>query len=613
MPAAAAGSQSAVTQATGATSSAVLQVFPGPVDQNPPDPAIAVGPNHVLATVNSKLVIYDKTGHALSSVPVIKFMTGTLDATNDIWDTYPVFDQTSGRFFVVCAYGDQHTHGAAYLAVSATADPTASWNTYLLDSSTQTWVDFPKLAVTQNSLVLTFSEIALPGSSATSSCPVLVVGLPELLNGSTNLNITRLNSLFGSPGSCSLPFPALNLEASATAWLIQLNTPTGTGSSLRLAELNTAGSPTATLSTINVPPFSGVSFAAQENGTTKINVGPPRIDSAVVRNGSMWCAHTVSMPDGSAAVRWYQLDPVGKTVQQSGEVSGVGNAFMGAITVTPSGDADMVYTTSSASQFASAGYAHRSASDPPNTFPLTAVYQAGASAYPGSRWGDFFTTSVDADGTVWGIAEYWGAANYGTAIVQLGSTTTSPPPPPSPPPPTPPPPPPLPAGTKLAIAVSPASATVHAGAAASFAVSVSAQGLNTPITFSCSGLPTGASCSFNPAALTSTGSTTLTIATPATSASAAGPFGWGLSLPAMLGLCCFVPRRRPWRVRLMMTLLAVVLLTAMVACGGAGGRTSPAPSPTPPGTPPSPQTSQVTIKAASGTVQASATVSLTVQ
>ncbi len=567
----------------------VLQTFSGPVAENPPDPAIAVGPNHIVATVNAIIVIYDKAGRQLSQAFITDFMTGTQDRTNSAWDTYPVFDPGTGRFFIVCAFGDARTHGGAFLAVSATSDPTGQWHTFLLDNSTQTWVDFPKLDLTQNAVVLTFSEVPTVGSTAKGSCPVLVVGLPGLLSGSANLSITRFASVFGTPGSCSLPFPALSYSPGPTAYLVQLNTPTGTGNSLRLATLDTSAQPAITTATIPVSAFTAASFVPQLNGTSQIDVGPPRIDSAVVRNGMLWCTHTVAGASG-AAVRWYELDPVGKTVVQSGAVPGVGNAFMGAIGIAPNGDADMVFTTSSAAQFASAGYAHRASTDPPGAMPVSAIFQPGSAAYGGTRWGDFFTTSVDPSGTsVWGIAEFWGTTNYGTAIVQLAASGASP----------------GPGAAQLGVAVNPLSATISAGSSATFTVSITAQNLSAPIALSCSGLPPGAACSFNPASLSGPGNTKLTITTAASS-SALYPIAW----PALAGVFAVVGLWPSRRRRFRAALLVISLLALLVACGGAGSGTPPPPPPPPP---PQPQTSTVTVTATSGAQTASATLTLTVQ
>jgi len=78
-------------------------------------------------------------------------------------------------------------------------------------------------------------------------------------------------------------------------------------------------------------------------------------------------------------------------------------------------------------------------------------------------------------------------------------------------------PPPAAAGPDFSIAASPASQTVTAGAGTSYTATVTASGGFTgTVAFSVSGLPTGASASFNPTSVTGSGSSTLSVSTSTT-------------------------------------------------------------------------------------------------
>src|SRR6478672_3450854 len=78
-------------------------------------------------------------------------------------------------------------------------------------------------------------------------------------------------------------------------------------------------------------------------------------------------------------------------------------------------------------------------------------------------------------------------------------------------------PPPAAAGPDFSIAASPASQTVTAGAGTSYTATVTASGGFTgSVAFSVSGLPTGASASFNPTSVTGSGSSTLSVSTSTT-------------------------------------------------------------------------------------------------
>jgi hypothetical protein len=132
------------------------------------------------------------------------------------------------------------------------------------------------------------------------------------------------------------------------------------------------------------------------------------------------------------------------------------------------------------------------------------------------------------------------------------------------------------------LASNPKTATVAAGQPGTFTLTVTPQGsFTSPITFSCSGLPAHAGCTFSPATLTpntGTVTTTLTIATAVQAASLAAPpigrrsnplYSIWLVLPAML-----VGMAAPKRRKLLSCCLALLLVGGCLlqaACGGGSG------------------------------------------
>ena len=153
----------------------------------------------------------------------------------------------------------------------------------------------------------------------------------------------------------------------------------------------------------------------------------------------------------------------------------------------------------------------------------------------------------------------------------------------------------------FAVSASPASMTVTAGESAATTVTVTpANGFNSTVSFSCSGLPSGASCSFSPATVTpplAPASTALTITTTASSAAlrrSSGPL-----IPAVavgLGLCCLGLRRRRLQ-QIFLAAVCIAALTLITSCGSS---------------PPQSNTSTLTITATSGSIQQTTTFTLTV-
>jgi hypothetical protein len=141
-------------------------------------------------------------------------------------------------------------------------------------------------------------------------------------------------------------------------------------------------------------------------------------------------------------------------------------------------------------------------------------------------------------------------------------------------------------GFKLAVA--PASATIAAGQSATFTATVTPQGgFTSDVTFACSGLPAGASCTFTPASLVpSNGPAKATLAITTTARSSAAlvhhpPTGMflALSLPFFGVVCIGCTPERNWKRLAMVAALCTLLIAACVSCGGFSG---PKASATPP-------------------------------
>lgn len=157
----------------------------------------------------------------------------------------------------------------------------------------------------------------------------------------------------------------------------------------------------------------------------------------------------------------------------------------------------------------------------------------------------------------------------------------------------------------------PASLTLQSGGSGTATLTITSQnGFNSAVSFACSGLPSGASCSFNPATVTpSTGaaSTTLTITAPAKSADLRPILRPFLPVTTLALLIGFFGLGRQRKLSLwLLALAAAGALGLLSACGGSSGNGASGGGAT------TPVTSSVTVTATSGSIQQTATISLTV-
>jgi uncharacterized repeat protein (TIGR03803 family) len=172
---------------------------------------------------------------------------------------------------------------------------------------------------------------------------------------------------------------------------------------------------------------------------------------------------------------------------------------------------------------------------------------------------------ADASGTLYGTTE-WGGTNDSVNPIGAGTVFKLSPPP------------------SFQVSASPTILTIAVGQSGTTTLTITSQGgFNSTVSFTCSGLPAGVSCSFSPQTVMPSGSksatTTLTITTTAPMSATRGP-GWSpqatyaLLLP-VLGIMGAAARGKRMRrgLRLLSLLALLGLALALASCGGSSGNT----------------------------------------
>jgi hypothetical protein len=165
-----------------------------------------------------------------------------------------------------------------------------------------------------------------------------------------------------------------------------------------------------------------------------------------------------------------------------------------------------------------------------------------------------------------------------------------------------------PAQPSFTVGTSPSSISIAPGSQATVTLTVTPMnGFASPVVLTCSGLPTGTTCSFAQGTVTPAGSAASTQLTIAASASSAAlrpgrrPF---FPLAALaVAVWGFGWRKRRSRHPWLLLILGCVSLGLLSGCGGSGAT----------GGTPSPTSSTVTVTAISGSLQEQAAIALTVQ
>ncbi len=420
-----------------------FEALPNSPENQPPDTHGAVGPNHLMVTLNSDVRIQDRSGNALSTVPLWAFW-GRLSAggPGEVFDPRVVYDPYADRW-ITTAVG--RSLRSLLVGVSQTGDPTGSWNLYRIDPVES--VDAPKTGFNKDWIVVM--------TNTGTGTMIRVFGKANLYAGG--------NGSFRSFSGQSLAtaaFPAVTLDPAVSALYLVSNWNGNTDGNgvLRLYKIT---------GPIGSEILTPVAFVATPNPWSNVlggddcpQKGDPRKISCfgfaevVFRNGAIWAAHAIFLPADAptrSAIQWWQLAPDGGVVQRGRVDDATGVRFYGfpSIAVNASGDMLIGFASFSEQQFASGSYAYRTAGDPYGTLRAERVLKAGEDSYvrdqdgfSDNRWGDYSATSVDPvnDTDFWTIQEYAaardpisGAYRWGTwwGRVVPGAVERTPPEPPA--------------------------------------------------------------------------------------------------------------------------------------------------------------------------------------
>ncbi len=420
----------------------------------PPDTTGAVGPNHLMTTLNTQVRIQNKSGVTLSTVSLNSFWS-PVGGSPDAFDPRVTYDPYSNRWIISSGADSGLSSSSILVGVSQTSDPTGTWFLYKVDvdSGNAFSADYPTLGFNKDWIVVSVNMF--PNNLGNSYVNIYVFNKTNLYAGGTGLH-TFLQDTSGAGFTLS---PAVTYDNSLSA-LYLVEDFDNTQAQLRISRITGAvGSETLTLGYATATgagawDFGGNGDFLPQAGTSRqIDAGDSRILNCVYRNGSLWAAQTSFLPAVSpthTAAQWWQMSTNG-SVQQFGRLEDAAAATSyayPAIAVNKNNDVLLGYSRFSSTQYASGNYAFRTASDPAGTLRDDTVLKAGESCYvkalggANNRWGDYSGAAVDPvdDVAMWTIVEYAatstggcsdGSGRWGTwwgrviagAIVNIDSTT----------------------------------------------------------------------------------------------------------------------------------------------------------------------------------------------
>jgi hypothetical protein len=386
----------------------------------PPDPELSVGPNHIIAVVNSAFAIYNKSGTLLSGPTTFASFFSGVDGCTNLFDPNAIYDEEHDRFIL----GIDSNFDNYCVAVTAGSDPTTSWNGYIVPTNVGgNDFDYPHAGVGLDAIYMganMFKGGFVEGRIWAIDKMAMYAGAPA------PAVVTH------STGSHSTPQP-MNLHGWAQG------TWPSAGPHFILVDAIFNGSNYGVWSwddpfsldsapvykgSVNLNVFTGITAgqpidAPQLGSSNLIQQNDVRVQDAEYRNGAIWMSHALSCNPGGGTVnciRWAQIDPNGASpvVLEAGVFSSPGEYLsFPDLAANDCDDIAIGYSKTSAAMYPSVFVNSRRSSDPPGTLGTEQLLKAGERSYdsfqrPGPhRWGDYSGMTIDPDGqTFWYLGEY---------------------------------------------------------------------------------------------------------------------------------------------------------------------------------------------------------------
>jgi hypothetical protein len=292
-------------------------------DVSPSDSTGAIGTRRYIELVNSQIGIYDVNLNLLNQ-DTLSNLFAESNASN--FDPQVIWDATTNRFYYAgdAVFSSDHRLAFGFSKTGHPSNATTDWCHYEAPFGSD-FPDFPKLGDSATFVVIganvfsngTFSGsvmVALKKPSAGTTCP-------SMLTGAISAPLAIGGVQFFTP------VPANEIDSKAKARIVtrQLSLP-GNEIGLFSVAPDASGNPVFPAGTIlTVNPYDAPPNAPQMGTAFLLDTSDARMTQAVAAldplrgRFAVWTQHTIAGGAGSK-VRWYEIDPAGNTLLQSGNV-----------------------------------------------------------------------------------------------------------------------------------------------------------------------------------------------------------------------------------------------------------------------------------------------------
>ena len=365
-----------------------------------PDTQGAVGPDHIVEMINSRVAVFDKSGTLIEEEPLGDFwLNAGANVTSPQFSPQIVFDPIEQRWFASAI--DDGIGNEIFVGVSETEDPTGTWRSvqFVGDLDGLTFNDDDVLGVDANGVYITTRN------SARDDVSIYSIPKRDLLGESpSTLRMTRFENLDALAYGQSLQV-ANDYDINPRG--VVLGVFEGGSTFIARTDIVGPSGPGAGLSTpanIDVPFYEAAPDGRQPDMVPLMNDTPEFTGNVVRNNGFVYAAHSVLGSDNNAAIRWYKIELSSNTLADWGTIEDTELDFTHpSIAVNDFGAITIGFTATGPDQFASAaavnGYTVNGLQDPVIVFGEPSILRDGQDnltiGINNNPWGQTSATQVD--------------------------------------------------------------------------------------------------------------------------------------------------------------------------------------------------------------------------
>jgi hypothetical protein len=428
------------TESGGSAQTILLQEFAGlPMTNSiPPDPHIAVGPNHVLACVNSRFAIWDKQGNLLKNISADAWYASVLGAPGP-FDPQIVYDHYANRWFMLWDSQNDNPQRAHFLiSVSDDDNPLGVWYNYALPANqngmtvVSNWGDFPQVGFDEQAIYINARQFTFTGFKQYDK--IRILNKAELYSANGDSVYWKDIWDITYPHNASRPDvirPVVPYSSSSNFYFI--HTVRGGGNIISLYWI-TNPLTTPVLQGVNIPvTFYGTAPNADQLGGSSTLIssnGSGQKTASIYRDGFIWVINAIQNPTSpfNAALAYYKINTSTNSLAEN-FVFGAADYWyiFPALTVDKDQNVAVTYSRSSTTEYIGGYYSTRLANDPPG-FNGSVALREGQGNYvvtfggDRNRWGDYLGIYLDpvTEYNVWIFPEFASATNqWGTWVGEI--------------------------------------------------------------------------------------------------------------------------------------------------------------------------------------------------